>query len=285
MEIGYFPGCSLHSTAQEFDLSVKAVCNLLDIHLQEIPDWNCCGASAAHETSEELGFALPYLDLVKAETASMETVLSPCPSCFSHLSETHEKVVGDSALGARLTEISGGKSYQGGISNQHVLDFFMNEVGLDAIKEKVKKPLEGLKVACYYGCLTRLPGVNMDSIEHPMMMDRIVEALGAEVVDWTHKTECCGASLSITRTEIALRLGREILEAVQHAQADCIAVVCPLCQSNLDARQSGINRKYGTSFSFPVVYMTQLMGIAMGVPGSQLGFDKHIVAPSILNRY
>lgn len=285
MEIGYFPGCSLHSTAQEFDLSVKAVCEVLDIHLQEIPDWNCCGASAAHETSEELGFALPYLDLVKAKNARFQKVLSPCPSCFSHLSETHEKVVGDPAMGERLANITGGQSYLGEITNEHVLDLFLNEVGLDTLKKKVKQPLEGLKVACYYGCLTRLPGVTMDSIEHPMMMDEIVEAIGAEPLDWTHKTECCGASLSITRTEISLRLGREILEAAQRAGAECIAVVCPLCQSNLDARQAGINKKYQTAFSLPIVYVTQLMGIAFGVPKSKLGFDKHIVAPDVLKKY
>ncbi len=285
MDIGYFPGCSLHSTAQEFDMSVKAVCNLLDIHLKEIPDWNCCGASAAHETSEDLGLALPYLDLVKAETANLGTVLSPCPACYSNLSKTHEKVISDKTLGERLSDISGGKTYQGGVVNQHVLDFFMDRVGMKTLKEKVQKPLKGLKVACYYGCLTRLPGVNPDSIEHPMMMDEMVEAMGAEAVDWTHKTECCGASLSITRTEISLRLGREILEAAQRAGAECIAVVCPLCQSNLDARQAGINRKYGTSFSFPVVYVTQLMGVAMGAPKSQLGFEKHIVAPTVLFRY
>ncbi len=285
MEIGYFPGCSLHSTAQEFDLSIKAVCDILDVHLQEIPDWNCCGASAAHETSEELGLALPYLDLVKAEAARLKTVLSPCPACFSNLSKTHEKVVSDKALGDRLQDVTGGKVYQGTISNRHVLDFFMDGVGLDAIKEKVKKPLEGLKVACYYGCLTRLPGVSMDSVEHPMMMDQIIEALGAEALDWTHKTECCGASLSITRTDVALRLGKEILEAAQRAGAECIAVVCPLCQSNLDTRQAGINSKYHTSFSLPVVYMTQLMGVAFEAPKNHLGFNKHIVSPDVLNRF
>ena len=285
MEIGYFPGCSLHSTAQEFDLSVKAVCDVLGVHLSEIPDWNCCGASAAHETSEELGFALPYLDLVKAETAKLETVLSPCPACFSHLAETHEKVVSDQTFGERLKTVTETQGYEGSIINRHVLDYFMDDVGLDTIKEKVKKPLEGLKVACYYGCLTRLPGVNLDSVEHPEMMDKIVEALGAEVVNWTHKTECCGASLSITRTEIALRLGREILDAAQRAGADCVAVVCPLCQSNLDVRQAGINSKYKTSFSLPIVYLTQLMGVAFGVPKSKLGFEKHVVAPDVLKKY
>ncbi len=285
MEIGYFPGCSLHSTAQEFDLSVKTVCDILGVRLMEIPDWNCCGASAAHETSEELGLALPYLDLVKAETANLETVLSPCPACFSHLAETHEKVVGDQTLGERLKSVTESRGYEGGVNNRHVLDYFMDDVGLGTIKEKVKTPLEGLKVACYYGCLTRLPGVNLDSVEHPEMMDKIVAALGAEAMDWTHKTECCGASLSITRTEIALRLGREILDAAQRAGADCVAVVCPLCQSNLDVRQAGINGKYKTAFSLPIVYLTQLMGVAFGAPKSQLGFDKHVVAPDVLKKY
>ncbi len=282
MEIGYFPGCSLHSTAQEFDMSVKAVCDVLNIHLDEIPDWNCCGASAAHETSEELGLALPYLNLVKAEGARLKTVLSPCPACFSNLSKTHERVLDDKVLNERLAKISGGKTYQGKIVNRQVLDLFVEEVGIDRIKENVKKPLEGVKVACYYGCLTRLPGVTMDSIEHPMMMDRIVEALGAEVVDWTHKTECCGASLSITKTDIALRLGREILDAARRAGANCIAVVCPLCQSNLDVRQMAINKKYGSSFALPIVYLTQLMGIAFGVPKSDLGFEKHVTSTAKL---
>ena len=279
MEIGYFPGCSLHSTATEFDMSVKAVCNALDVHLTEIPDWNCCGASAAHETSEELGFALPYLDLVKAEKAHLSTVLSPCPSCFSHLIETHDKVSESNEILDRLKDITEVDTYQGSVQNRHVLDFFNNEVGVDAIREKVTNPLEGLKAVCYYGCLTRLPGVSFDAIENPMTMETLVEALGAEALDWSHKTECCGASLSITRTEVALRLGREILEAAKRAGARCIVVVCPLCQSNLDTRQTAINRKYGGSYALPIVYLTQLMGMAFGVPRRDLGFDKHLVSP------
>ena len=281
MEIGYFPGCSLHSTATEFDMSVKAVCNALDVHLTEIPDWNCCGASAAHETSEELGFALPYLNLVKAEKAQLGTVLSPCPSCFSHLIETHDKVSENNEILNRLKDVTEiDTAYQGSVQNRHVLDFLHDDVGVDVIREKVTNPLEGLKTVCYYGCLTRLPGVSFDAIENPMTMETLVKALGAEALDWSHKTECCGASLSITRTEVALRLGREILEAAKRAEAQCIVVVCPLCQSNLDTRQAAINRKYGGSYALPIVYLTQLMGMAFGVPKSDLGFDKHLMSPA-----
>jgi heterodisulfide reductase subunit B len=236
MQVGYYPGCSLESSAKEFDLSIRAVLKKMEISLREIPDWNCCGASPAHYLNEELSLALPYRNLVKAEEADFDRVISPCPACYSHLKHTHEEVAKDNHLRDRLRIIVG-KEYQGRVVAKHLLDFIKEDIGLDRLKTSLQTSLKGLKVASYYGCLTRLPGVHLDDVENPTLMDEIVQTIGGESLDWSHKTECCGASLSISRTEIALRLVNSILEAAQEKGAECIAVVCPLCQSNLDTRQ------------------------------------------------
>ena len=160
-----------------------------------------------------------------------------------------------------------------------MLDFLKEDIGLERLKTSIKVSLNGLKVVSYYGCLTRLPGVDIDDLENPILMDEIIGALGGEPLDWSYKTECCGASLSVSRTEIALRLVNSILEAAQEKGADCIAVVCPLCQSNLDARQGDINKKYGTSYKTPILYLTQLIGLSQKLGYTQLGLDRLIINP------
>jgi heterodisulfide reductase subunit B len=278
MQVGYYPGCSLESSAKEFDLSLRAIFKEMETTLQEIPDWNCCGASPAHSLNEELGMALPYRNLVKAEEAGLKTVVSPCPACYSHMKHIHEKVEQEPSLAERLRKIVG-KEYQGRVKSKHLLDFIKEDIGLEHLKLRMKTSLKGLRVACYYGCLTRLPGVNIDDVENPVIMDQIVEALGGEPIDWSHKTECCGASLSLTRTEIALRLVKSILDAAQEKRAECIAVVCPLCQSNLDVRQSVISKKYGAVYNIPVLYLTQFIGLTLGLGDAQLGLDRLLVSP------
>jgi heterodisulfide reductase subunit B len=278
MQVGYYPGCSLESSAKEFDLSLRAIFKEMETTLQEIPDWNCCGASPAHSLNEELGMALPYRNLVKAEEAGLKTVVSPCPACYSHMKHIHEKVEQEPFLAERLRKIVG-KEYQGRVKSKHLLDFIKEDIGLEHLKLRMKTSLKGLRVACYYGCLTRLPGVNIDDVENPVIMDQIVEALGGEPIDWSHKTECCGASLSLTRTEIALRLVKSILDAAQEKRAECIAVVCPLCQSNLDVRQSVISKKYGAVYKIPVLYLTQFIGLTLGLGDAQLGLDRLLVSP------
>ena len=278
MQVGYYPGCSLESSAKEFDLSLRAIFKEMETTLQEIPDWNCCGASPAHSLNEELGMALPYRNLVKADDAGLKTVVSPCPACYSHMKHIHEKVEQEPSLAERLRKIVG-KEYQGRVKSKHLLDFIKEDIGLEHLKLRMKTSLKGLRVACYYGCLTRLPGVNIDDVENPVIMDQIVEALGGEPIDWSHKTECCGASLSLTRTEIALRLVKSILDAAQEKRAECIAVVCPLCQSNLDVRQSVISKKYGAVYKIPVLYLTQFIGLPLGLGDAQLGLDRLLVSP------
>ncbi len=281
MQIGYYPGCSLESSAKEFDLSIRAVFEEMDISLKEIPDWNCCGASAAHYLNEELAKALPYRNLVKAEEAGLDRVLSPCPACYSHLKHVHEEVSKEDRLAERLRTIVG-KQYEGHVASKHILDFLNDDIGLERLKTSAKISLNGLKVACYYGCLTRLPGVHLDDLENPVLMDEVVKAIGGESLDWSYKTECCGASLSVSRTEIALRLVNSILEGAKEKGAECIAVVCPLCQSNLDARQGDISKKYGTSYRVPVLYLSQLIGLTQKLGYSQLGLDRLIINPRTL---
>lgn len=278
MQVGYYPGCSLESSAKEFDLSIRAIFKEMGVSLQEIPDWNCCGASPGHSLNEELAIALPYWNLVKAEEAGLDKIVSPCPACYSHLKHIHEEVVKDSHLADRLQTIVG-KGYGGKTESKHLLDFIKEDIGLERLKSSMKTSLKGLKVVSYYGCLTRLPEVNLDDVENPVLMDEIIDALGGEPLDWSHKTECCGASLSITRTEIALRLVHAILESAQEKGAECIAVVCPLCQSNLDTRQWDINKRYGTQFNMPVLYLSQLIGLTQKLGFAQLGLDRSIISP------
>jgi heterodisulfide reductase subunit B len=283
MNVGYYPGCSLESAAKEFDLSFRAICKGYGIDLVDIPDWNCCGASPAHQLSEELAFALPYRNLLNAEEASLQRVVSPCPACYSHLLHTHKTVGEQPGLSDRLTEMVG-KAYQESVASKHVLDFLFRDIGIGTIRESTEKPLKGLRVASYYGCLTRLPGVDIDDAENPTMMDEIISALGAVPLDWSHKTECCGASLSITRTDIGLRLANELLEAAKDVKADCIAVVCPLCQSNLDMRQPDVEKRYNYSYNLPLIYLTQLIGLTLGLSIKDLGLDKLVVDPVPLLR-
>lgn len=281
MQVGYYPGCSLESTAKEFDLSIRAIFGEMDISLKEIPDWNCCGASPAHYLNEELAKALPYRNLVMAEAAGLERVLSPCPACYSHMRHVHEEVEKEPHLLERLQKITG-KGYQKSVQSKHLLDFIKEDIGFDRLKHSMKATLNKLKVVSYYGCLTRLPGVKLDDVENPVMMDEIVEVLGGEPLNWSHKTECCGASLSVTRTKIALRLVRAILEAAQERGADCIAVVCPLCQSNLDTRQNDINKAHGTNYHLPILYLSQLIGLTQRLGTASLGLDRLIITPKAL---
>jgi heterodisulfide reductase subunit B len=278
MEVGYYPGCSLESSAKEFDLSIRAIFREMEISLKEIPDWNCCGASPAHYLNEEVAMSLPYRNLVKAEESGLDRVVSPCPACYSHLKHIHEEVSKNPHLAERLETIVG-KKYRSGVSSKHLLDFLKEDIGLERLKTSIKASLNGLKVVSYYGCLTRLPGVHLDDVENPVLMDEIVKTIGGESLDWSHKTECCGASLSVSRTEIALRLVRSILEAAQEKGADCIVVVCPLCQSNLDTRQRDINKMYETSYRIPVLYLSQLIGLTQKLGYAQLGLNRLVISP------
>ncbi len=282
MKYAFFPGCSLESTAWDFDRSTRAVCRALGIELEEIPDWVCCGSTPAHATSAPLAVALPVLNLQKAQSAG-SPVMTACASCYSRLRTANHAVRSAPEERQRAERITG-KSYDGGVEVRHLLDVLVNDLGLDAIRAKVTAGLGGLRVACYYGCLlTRPPRIAaFDDAEHPHSMDDLVAATGAEPVDWPLKTECCGASLSMTRSAIAARLGHRLLAMARDAGAECIAVACPLCQVNLDLRQSDAGKAHGELPETPVLYITQLLGWALGLSKEELGIRALTVSADAL---
>jgi heterodisulfide reductase subunit B len=273
VKYAFFPGCSLESTARPFDLSTRAVCRSLGIALEDIPDWVCCGSTPAHASSDSLAIALPALNLQKAQAAGLPVMVA-CASCYARLRTANHRIVGAPEGRLRAERITG-HPYDGGVEVRHVLDVLVNELGPDRIRAKVRRPLAGLRVACYYGCLlTRPPEiVAFDDPEHPSCMDELVAAAGAEPVDWPFKTECCGASLSMTHSEVASRLTHKLLSMARDAGADCLAVACPLCHVNLDLRQADAAKAHGAFPPTPVLYVTQLLGLALGLPPETLGLD------------
>jgi len=279
-KLTYFPGCSAHGTSEEFDHTLKLVMKKLDVELEEIPDWNCCGATSAHVMTEALAMALPLRNLVLAEKLDSKTMGIACASCYSRMKTTKVQVDENPELARKInsTIIQEG-NYQGTVDIKSMLQYCYEDIGLETIKSKVTKPLSGLKVACYYGCLLTRPKAitQFDSPEYPMSMDRIMEALGAEAVEFDYKTECCGASFSISDTEIVLSLSGKILEVAKESGAHLIVVACPLCQSNLDMRQPDIEKTTGKKYGIPILYLTQLMALAFGFPKEDLRLNKHIV--------
>jgi heterodisulfide reductase subunit B len=273
MKYAYFPGCSLESTAWDFDRSTRAVCRALGIELEEIPEWVCCGSTPAHATNPALAISLPVLNLQKARTMD-RPVLTACASCYARLRTANHKVNTQPAERAKAERITG-RAYDGGVEVFHVLDVLVNRFGVDKIRKAVSRPLKGLKVACYYGCLlTRPPEiVAFDNPEHPTCMENLLAAAGAEPVEWPYKTECCGASLSISNAAVVGRLGHKLLSMARQAGAECIAVACPLCQVNLDLRQSDAAKAHGELPPTPAMYVTQLLGLALGLSSEDVGLN------------
>jgi heterodisulfide reductase subunit B len=280
MKYAYYPGCSLHSTGKDYDISAQAVCQALGIELLEIPDWVCCGASSGHSTSKLLSVALPVQDLLNAQEMGLDTAVC-CAACYSRLRIANVTMANPHASEeqAAVDEIVG-SSYRGEVGVKHLLEIVTSEYGLEALQEKVETKLEGLKAAAYYGCLLVRPpeAVAFDDPENPRSMDDLIEALGAEAVDWPYKIECGGASLSLTRTDIVLKLCRDIYQAAVDNGAECLIVACPLCQSNLDMRQAQVNKRYGTDYDLPVLYFTQLIGLALGLKEKELGLGMGLVS-------
>lgn len=280
MKYAYYPGCSLHSTAKEYDMSTREVANALGIELLEIPDWICCGATPAHITMHLLSLALPVKNLLKARSMNSYEVATCCAACFNRLKIANEFMEHDIKHRGKVNKIVG-QEYKGEVKVKHFLDILVNVFGLKNLSERVVDKLSGLKVACYYGCLlTRPPEITqLDDLEEPHLMDDLMKTIGVEPVYWPYKTECCGASFSLTRTDIVLKLSADILQMAYDEGSQAIVVACPLCQSNLDLRQAAINRKYKKDFQMPILYFTQLVGLSLGIDAKKLGLNKHIVSP------
>jgi heterodisulfide reductase subunit B2 len=274
--ISYYPGCSLHATGIEFHMSTMAVAQKLGLNLVEPEGWVCCGTSPAHNTDHYRSIKLPMRTLAIAQELGHSYMTMPCAACFSRFRIAMHEVQQDPELRRKLADDLG-FDYRGGIKVDNLLTTITDRVGYEAASKPVVKPLEGLTVACYYGCLlTRPPDVTgEENYEYPMNMDHLMEALGAKSVDWSYKTDCCGGSLSLSTLQVALDLSHKILQNAIDVGADLIATACPLCHANLDLRQRQINDEYGGEFDIPIVYFTQLMGVAYGIDAKTLGLPKH----------
>ncbi|MBN2270621.1 MAG: CoB--CoM heterodisulfide reductase iron-sulfur subunit B family protein [Sedimentisphaerales bacterium] len=277
MKLAYYPGCSLHSTGIEYDISTKRVCEKLGIELVEIKDWICCGSTPAHQRDDLMSIALPAKNLAQVrETGDMKEVCAPCASCYSRLKFAQQRLA-DDALRKDVEMIIDAK-YPGDLIVYHMLDVITEKFGVEAVAQRTTRSLNGLKVACYYGCLmTRPPKVTgKGQFENPTQMESLIQALGGVGVDWNMKTFCCGAAFALTKTDVVLELTRKILADAESVGADVISVGCPLCHANLDGRQTQINAKFNTKFNIPIFYFTQLMGLALGIEPKDLGLHKHI---------
>jgi heterodisulfide reductase subunit B len=276
--MAYYPGCSLHSTARELDESFRATAEQLDLRLLEIPNWVCCGNSSMHATDRLLGAALPVSELAKVEQLmKLGSVAVPCAACFSRfMAGNHE--MEDPEMAADITAVVG-HPYEGTVTVRNLVDVYHDEVGLDELKARVARPFAGLKVACYYGCLlSRPPKVTLaEDPEYPTHMDNVVEALGCRPVQWNYKTDCCGAGLALCEQDMVIDLTRRILRDARDCGAEAVVVACPLCQANLDGRQDGAAKKYGDWQRLPIVYLSQLVGRAIGVEDGRLGVKRHMV--------
>lgn len=274
--ISYYPGCSLHATGVEFHMSTLAVAEKLNLKLVEPEGWVCCGTSPAHNTNHYRAVKLPMQTLRIAQQMGHSYMTMPCAACFSRFRIAMHEVQHDAELRKKIADDIGFE-YTGGIKVDSLLTTITDRLGYEAAANPVVRPLEGLRVACYYGCLlTRPPDVTgAENPEYPMNMDHLVEALGAEAVDWSYKTDCCSGSVGLSTVDIALDLSHKILHNAIEVEADIIATACPLCHANLDLRQSQINEEFGGSFDIPIVYFTQLMGVAYGFDPKTLGLDKH----------
>lgn len=280
--IGYYPGCSLEGTAVEYDQSARACCATLGITLEEIPDWSCCGASPAHAVDHLLSGSLSARNLALAAENGIKAVTTPCPSCLVNLKSANNDLK-DPAFREKVERLVD-RPCSTEVETQSLLQVIYEAVGTKEIEERVKRSLEGLKVASYYGCILNRPPevMQFDDPENPIAMDAIMQACGAEAVEFPHKTECCGASHGVPRKELVMELSGRILEAAHENGANCVVVACPLCQMNLDLRQGQINAFKNSAYDIPVFYFSQLLGFALGLKESELGFDKLAVSPKRL---
>jgi len=276
-KIAYYPGCPSETTALEQDISTKAVFDKLGLEWVEVEDWNCCGAAEAEDP--RLVYALNARNLAIAEKEKVPSIVTPCSICYYNLARTNNALKQDEKLRAELKALDPALDYNGSVTPKHILEFLMKDVGQEALKSKLTKQVK-LKVAPYYGCyLGRPPETAFDDPDDPVLMDQLIALIGGETVPFsTVKTVCCGGPLMMTRADIAFEMARKILETAKKAGADCIALACPLCGMMLDAKQPDIEKALKLSFEMPVVYITQLLGLALGIEPGKLGFQKNVVS-------
>ncbi|NLJ71414.1 MAG: heterodisulfide reductase subunit B [Syntrophomonadaceae bacterium] len=283
MNVAYFPGCSLHGLSRAYNSSTHLVCDKLNINLQEIEDWNCCGATAAHSLNHKLSVSLGARNLNIAKNMNLDMITVPCAGCFGRLKTASYELRNNPELAKEVAEIINAPApVEPEVTN--LVQFFTEQVGLEKIASKVVKPLTGLKVAAYYGCLLTRPSkvVAFDSPEQPTSMDDILQVIGIETVNWSHKAECCGGGYAASETDIVVDLSGQVVESAKNAGADAIVVACPMCHTNLDTRLGAIEKSRGVKYDMPIIFFTQLMGLAYGYSYRQLGFRQLLNSASPL---
>jgi heterodisulfide reductase subunit B len=276
MNYTYFPGCSQESTAFNYDVSARAVMKALDSPLVDLPDWNCCGATGADVVSDLLSFALPARNLAKAQALG-DQIVTICSACYLNLFRVNSHLADDSRLQENLNTVLGQVKlhYEGDVRVRHLLELLVTDIGVKTVAQRVVRRLGGIRVAPYYGCLVVRPYSEFDGPDLPMSMDNLLAALGAEVVPYSMKTRCCGGVLMTTRKDIGVKLVGDLLAPVR--DVDCVVTVCPLCQLNLEAYQREVAGEVGAPVHVPVVYFTQLMGLAFGLPESDLKMNAGLI--------
>ena len=279
MKLAYYPGCSAESTARDMHMSSLAVARELGIELTEPEGWTCCGATAGHQTDRVLAASLAAANLVAVKKMGLDMMVN-CAACYSRMKMANHEVKNNARMRTKVGYAVGG-DYDGSVRVRHFLEVLLEDVGLEGIKAAIKKPLTDLKIASYYGCLLVRPAevMGFDDPEDPTSMDQLVEAMGGVSLDWPHKVECCGGGLSMTRTDLVLKLSDSILDMARQAGADCMVVACPMCQVNLDLRQIDIEKQLGRRHDMPILYITQLLGLCMGIAPDQLGLGKLMISP------
>jgi heterodisulfide reductase subunit B len=269
----YYPGCSLHSTAVEYDDSVQSVFAALGVQLHELEDWNCCGASSAHSLNRSLSLALPARNLALAQEAGRDVVM-PCAACFNrHKTADYEMRTREDYR--ETIEKAVGFQYDGTVAVRPLLDVIGNGIGIERLKARVRKPLAGLRVVSYYGCLLVRPAnvTQFENPENPTLMSNILDAVGADVQSWSYTTDCCGGGLALTKPELAMRLVNRLTGRAREAGAQAIVTSCPLCHVNLEMRQAGERPK------MPIFYFTELIGLAFGLEKASHWWRKHLIDP------
>lgn len=278
--IGFYPGCSLTGSSREYAESVEALCEGLGIEIKQIPDWNCCGATAAHNLNKELSLSLPARILAIAEKEGMKEIVVPCAACYSRLSVTQHELNHDEALKKRVSEIIE-MPFAGTTVIMNVIQL-LQKYAVDKISKKIKNPFTK-EVACYYGCLLVRPHdiLQFDRVEDPQTMDVLMKQIGAKPIDWPFKTECCGAGFSVSQEKIVGKLSGNIVNDAAERGAKAIIVACPMCHANLDMRRPAIESYLQKKIDIPVLYITQAIGLALGIDGKKLGLSRHFVPVKI----
>jgi heterodisulfide reductase subunit B len=284
-EYAYFPGCSLEKMAVSYNMSTKETARKLGIKLNEIEDWNCCGATTYFYIDELLAYTLCARNLAIAEKTGLD-VVAPCSACYKNMYFTVAHLNRDPDLAEHVNFAleEDNLHFTGDINVKHLIEVFCQDVGPEELKNKVTKPLTGVRVAPYYGCQIVRPQKEKEDVEQPKFFEDMLSAIGATPVNYPLKMRCCGGSLMISSRTAALSMVRNLLQSAVDSQAAVIATACPMCQVNLECYQQQVNQEFGTNFSMPILYFTQLVGLAMGVPEKKLGFGKEFVtlAPALL---